>query len=245
VSTEGISECFDKCACAKGRRARPEPSRGVSQVLLDLLDRQGLPGTTVLELGCGLGGLTLAAVSRGEKRADGMDLSPVAIGEASRLAAKAGRADRVAFAVGDGARVHLAPHDVVVLDRVMCCYLEVGALLQNSRGSGAEERLQLGERPLDHGCCLFSSSLSASSRSKSSDAFPWICRARRCFASSPSRRSILRLPGPARPGRRFGAGGTSEPARERPPPRGPGATPPGGRSTGLPAGAGHPWLLGR
>jgi magnesium-protoporphyrin O-methyltransferase len=91
-----------------------------------------LVGTTVLELGCGLGGLTREAASRGATRASGVDLSPVAIREAARLAAEAGLGDRIAFAVGDGARVELVPHDVVVLDKVICCYPEVEVLLENS-----------------------------------------------------------------------------------------------------------------
>lgn len=129
---EGVAQCFDKCASARGRRARPGSVRGLSRTLLDLLGRQRIAGRTVLEVGCGLGGLTLASASRGAERATGVDLSPVAIREASRLAAEAGLADRVTFAVGDGSRMDLAPHDVVVLDKVICCYPDVDALLDNS-----------------------------------------------------------------------------------------------------------------
>jgi len=129
---EGVAQCFDSCASARGRRARPGSVRGLSRTLLDLLGRQRIAGRTVLEVGCGLGGLTLASASRGAERATGVDLSPVAIREASRLAAEAGLADRVTFAVGDGSRMDLAPHDVVVLDKVICCYPDVDALLDNS-----------------------------------------------------------------------------------------------------------------
>ena len=49
-------------------------------------------------------------------------------------------------------------------------------------GSGrAEQRLHPAEALVDHSCCSVSvSALSASSRVKSSDAFPWISRAWRC-----------------------------------------------------------------
>jgi magnesium-protoporphyrin O-methyltransferase len=56
----------------------------------------------------------------------------VAIREASRLAAEAALSDRVTFTVGDGATMDLAPHDVVVLDKVICCYPAAGPLLANS-----------------------------------------------------------------------------------------------------------------
>jgi magnesium-protoporphyrin O-methyltransferase len=36
------------------------------------------------------------------------------------------------FTVGDAAKVRLDPHDVVLLNRVLCCYPDVDALLDNS-----------------------------------------------------------------------------------------------------------------
>lgn len=130
--TSGISECFDKCACARLGRGRRTGVRGVSTILLALLERRGLGGRSVLELGCGLGGLSLAAVSRGADRARGIDLSPVAIREASRLATEAELADTVSFTVGDGAKLELVASDVVILDKIICCYPEVDELIQNS-----------------------------------------------------------------------------------------------------------------
>ena len=129
---EGVAECFDKCARVKGRRARPGSVRGASKALLGLLDGQRIADRTVLEVGCGLGGLALASASRGAEHVTGVDLSPVAIREAARLAAEAGLADRATFAVGDGSRMDLPPHDVVVLDKVICCYPDADALLDNS-----------------------------------------------------------------------------------------------------------------
>jgi magnesium-protoporphyrin O-methyltransferase len=101
-------------------------------MLVDLLDRRGLGGKTVLELGCGLGGLSLSAVSRGATHATGIDLSPMAIREASRLAKEAGLADKMSFTVGDGAQAELPRSDVVILDKVICCYPRVDALIENS-----------------------------------------------------------------------------------------------------------------
>jgi len=136
--TEGISECFDRCGCAKAKRARPGAVRAVSRLLLDLVDRRGLAGRSVLELGCGFGGLSRATVTRGAARAAGLDLSSVAIREATRLANEAGLAERVRFDVGDAAQVELVASDVVVLDKVICCYPEVDSLLENTiRATGS------------------------------------------------------------------------------------------------------------
>ena len=132
MGDDGISECFDNCTCSRAKRASPASVRGVSRLLVDMLDRRGLRGRTVLELGCGLGGLTLTTASHGATRAMGIDLSTVAIREASRLAAEAGLAEGVTFAVGDGAEMELPTSDVVILDKVICCYPRVDALIKNS-----------------------------------------------------------------------------------------------------------------
>jgi 2-polyprenyl-3-methyl-5-hydroxy-6-metoxy-1,4-benzoquinol methylase len=132
MGDDGISECFDNCTCARAKRASPASVRGVSRLLVGMLDRGGLRGRTVLELGCGLGGLTLTTATHGATRSMGIDLSPVAIHEASRLAEEAGLAEEVSFAVGDGAEMELPKSDVVILDKVICCYPRVEALIKNS-----------------------------------------------------------------------------------------------------------------
>jgi len=77
-------------------------------------------------------------VTRGAARAAGLDLSSVAIREATRLANEAGLAERVRFDVGDAAQVELVASDVVVLDKVICCYPEVDSLLENTiRATGS------------------------------------------------------------------------------------------------------------
>ena len=54
----------------------------------------------------------------------------------------------------------------------------------------SEQWLDRAEARLGHDCCLVSSSLPASSRAKSSDAFPWISSACLCLASCSSRRAL-------------------------------------------------------
>jgi SAM-dependent methyltransferase len=133
--TDDISACFDRCARVRSRRGRPAKVRGVSKSLLAMLERAGLAEATVLELGCGLGALTRETVARGAARATGIDLSPASIAQANRLAESAGVTGRTSFSVGDGAAVPLQPHDVVVLDKVLCCYPRLDSLLSNSIGA--------------------------------------------------------------------------------------------------------------
>jgi magnesium-protoporphyrin O-methyltransferase len=87
---------------------------------------------TVLEPGCGRGGLLLQLVQAGAARATGVDLSSASINAARNRFDRAHLSERVDLSVGDGARVPLEPHDWVILDRVMCCYADMERLLANA-----------------------------------------------------------------------------------------------------------------
>lgn len=124
--------CFDDWVGCYSRRARRRRLGGPSQDLLDGLTRAGLEGRTILDVGCNAGGLALETLDRGAQAATGIDLSAAAIQEARRLSGERGLAERATFEVADGSTAPLAPHDVVVLDKVFCCYPDPGALLANS-----------------------------------------------------------------------------------------------------------------
>ena len=104
----------------------------VSRKLLAALLAAGPAEQTVLELGCGPGALLTELLAAGAQHATGVDLSPEPIEEARQRTAEAGFAERVTFAVGDGARMPLVAHDWVVLDKVICCYPDAASLLANS-----------------------------------------------------------------------------------------------------------------
>jgi SAM-dependent methyltransferase len=108
------------------------PMRPTSVRLLGELAHAVKAGPTVLELGCGPGALALALLERGAFKVTGIDLSPESITVARRRTAEAGFGDRTDFQVGDGAVVPLEPHDWVVLDKVLCCYPDLDALLARS-----------------------------------------------------------------------------------------------------------------
>jgi SAM-dependent methyltransferase len=87
---------------------------------------------TILEAGCGSGALLVQLLESGAIRAEGVDLSKGSLAAASRRAEAAGVSDRATFTQGDAARLALAQHDWVVLDRVICCYPDFDALLANT-----------------------------------------------------------------------------------------------------------------
>lgn len=91
-----------------------------------------------MDLGCGVGDLALATLARGAASADGIDLGQGAIEEARSLAVERGLADRATFTVGNGAIEPLLRHDVIALNRVLCCYPSVDQLLENSLGAAGD-----------------------------------------------------------------------------------------------------------
>jgi SAM-dependent methyltransferase len=111
----------------------PDPGLfAVSQRLSDALLSQHPAGKTVLELGCGRGALLLGLVQAGAARATGIDLSPAGIDAARDRFERVQLSERADLSVGDAARIPLEEHDWVILDRVMCCYPDVEALLANT-----------------------------------------------------------------------------------------------------------------
>lgn len=131
--------CFDRWAARNADRVR---KRGVNAPItrrvLDALEHEGLRGRTVLDVGCGVGDLALGALARGADRASGIDLGGAAIAQANALARERGMAELARFTVGDGAVVPLERHDVVAMNRVLCCYPSVDRLLANSLGAAGD-----------------------------------------------------------------------------------------------------------
>ena len=105
---------------------------GTARAIRSALEPNLKAGTTSLELGCGIGALTLSLLKRGVVSAVGLDLSPRLVGAARTLAAEEGVSGSVSFRVADGARAPLDGADLVILDAVLCCYPDVVSLVDNS-----------------------------------------------------------------------------------------------------------------
>jgi SAM-dependent methyltransferase len=128
--------CFDEWAASNARRARTnETVAPVTTALLAALEAEGLEGRTILDVGCGTGDLALAALAHGAASASGIDLGTGSIDLARALSRDRGLDDRAAFEVADGSVAALPPTDVVVLNRVVCCYPDARRLLHNTLGA--------------------------------------------------------------------------------------------------------------
>jgi 2-polyprenyl-3-methyl-5-hydroxy-6-metoxy-1,4-benzoquinol methylase len=129
---EDVARFFDREACCGSSPRRPTKGRlhGVSRILLGMLDETGMTGRSVLDAGCGQGALSIALGQRGATAVTGIDLSSRSVAAAKRAAEQVGASAR--FMVANAATDSIEPHDVVVLNKVVCCYFDAGALLDNT-----------------------------------------------------------------------------------------------------------------
>jgi 2-polyprenyl-3-methyl-5-hydroxy-6-metoxy-1,4-benzoquinol methylase len=123
------------------RRYREKGIDKTAQQMIAFLEQQGIAGTTVLEVGGGVGEFQIELMKRGAARTVNLELSPAYDEEAARLLREndvEGRAERHLHDLAadpDG----VEPADVVVLHRVVCCYPDYERLL----GAAAEHSRRL------------------------------------------------------------------------------------------------------
>ncbi len=95
------------------------------------LRKRGVEGMTVLEVGGGIGAAGLELLQAGAARAVNVELSPAYEPVASQLLREAGLVGRVETLVCDfvAEAADIPRADVVVMNRVVCCYPDFEALL--------------------------------------------------------------------------------------------------------------------
>jgi SAM-dependent methyltransferase len=123
-------------------RYRRHGARGTTKLLLNLLRAAGPPaGRTLLDIGGGIGVLQHELAAAGVEAITSVDASPAYLAVQRAEAARRGYADRVRYLQGDfTALAHaVEAHDIVTLDRVICCYHDMPALV----GASAARARQL------------------------------------------------------------------------------------------------------
>jgi magnesium-protoporphyrin O-methyltransferase len=133
-SSIGLDEIFNERTARLDvrrfrRRGLPKRAR---RLLRAIARNEPLAGATSLEVGAGIGALSLTILERGAVRAATIDAAPAFAAAAEELAAERQLTDRLKVVVGDfAAHPELAePADMVVLDRVICCYPGLEHLLR-------------------------------------------------------------------------------------------------------------------
>ncbi|HET7168094.1 MAG TPA: methyltransferase domain-containing protein [Candidatus Limnocylindrales bacterium] len=154
---DGFTSIFDRrTAEVDLQRYRRKGPDGTTRMLLDMISASGgVRGASILDIGAGVGVIDHESLHAGAGHAVLVDGS-LAYQQAARdEGRRRGQLDRMEFVDGDF--VSLAPTidlaDIVTLDRVICCYPDVDALVSLS---AAKARLLYGlVLPRDRGFLRF------------------------------------------------------------------------------------------
>src|SRR5215472_10330892 len=131
-SAKGYRWIFsERSAKGEARRYRRRGLDGTSKSVVDFLKARGVSGESVLEVGGGIGAIQIELLKAGATRATSVELTPTYEDVAARLFADAGLTDRVERRVMDFAEAEqqVEAADVVVMNRVVCCYPDMPRLV--------------------------------------------------------------------------------------------------------------------
>jgi 2-polyprenyl-3-methyl-5-hydroxy-6-metoxy-1,4-benzoquinol methylase len=130
-SPRGYRRIFsERNAKAEARRYRKKGLDATSRRIVDYLKAQGVAGMSVLEVGGGIGAIQVELLKAGASRAVSIELTPTYEGVARELLDETGFASQVERRVMDFAEAGSAVEaaDLVVLNRVICCYPDMPKL---------------------------------------------------------------------------------------------------------------------
>jgi len=132
---EVIERCFDT---ERVRRELAEYRRhgaaSATRLLIEALQAENIEGMTLLDIGGGLGAIQHALVPAGVSSALDVDASAAYLAAAREEAKRRGLAERIRFVHGNFVELASAipPADLVTLDRVICCFHDMPALVSLS-----------------------------------------------------------------------------------------------------------------
>jgi 2-polyprenyl-3-methyl-5-hydroxy-6-metoxy-1,4-benzoquinol methylase len=128
--------CYDKAfgdslAARELRNYRRRGPGRASKAIADALARGGVEGRSVLDIGGGVGAVHQQLLDRGAASVTDVDASRPYLEAARSEAERKGVTDRVRFEYGDFVAMAstIQEADLVALDRVVCCYGDVEALV--------------------------------------------------------------------------------------------------------------------
>jgi hypothetical protein len=132
---DGFASIFDRRSAEsdRDRYRRNGPDR-TTRMLLELLAPYRSAGSTVLDIGGGIGVIDHELLRTGAGHAVLVDGSAASLDVAREEARRANLLDRIEFVEGDFVRRAAAidPADIVTLDRVVCCYPDAEGLVSLS-----------------------------------------------------------------------------------------------------------------
>ncbi len=131
----GANQLFDDKSAKKDlKRYLKKGPRKPTKLLVDTLKKLDLKGLSLLDIGGGIGPIPLELIPEGISKVIDIDASSGYIHIAKLEAEKRGYTNIIKYQLGDFVDVspQINPHDIVTLDKVICCYPHVDELLKAS-----------------------------------------------------------------------------------------------------------------
>ncbi len=121
-------------------RWRDRGPRRTTQELIDVIRAEGVEGASLLDIGGGVGVIQHELLRAGAAQASGVEASTAYLAAAREEATRQGHADRLRLDHGNFVDLapRLPPADIVTLDRVICCYPDMPALVGRSAALARE-----------------------------------------------------------------------------------------------------------
>jgi len=138
---ESFEEEFDqKNAASDLERYRSAGPDQTTQILIDALKDEGVQGMSLLDIGGGIGVLQHELLKAGVKMATSVEASNSYAGPAREEAERQGHSDQIKFQLGNfvDLAASIPQADIVTLDRVICCYKDMKALVSLSAAHAAK-----------------------------------------------------------------------------------------------------------
>jgi ubiquinone/menaquinone biosynthesis C-methylase UbiE len=132
---QGIEELFNEKAAVKELNSyRSKGPDKTTRMLITAIQSQGVKGSSLLDIGGGIGAIQHALLLAGVTQATDVDASSAYVKVARREAERRGFAERVRFVHGNFVELaeQVQPADIVTLDRVICCYPDMDRLVELS-----------------------------------------------------------------------------------------------------------------
>ena len=129
---QGAEKIFDQRTAERDLKAyRAHGPGATTRLLIEALKAAGIANHTLLDIGGGVGAIQHELLKDGAGSAIAIDASSAYLQAAKQEAERQGYANRVAYHQGDF--VALAPQlpeaDIVTLEKVICCYPDMRALV--------------------------------------------------------------------------------------------------------------------
>lgn len=129
---QGIEQEFNETVARRELvRYRRKGATGTTRMLVEALKAEDVRGRTLLDVGGGIGVIQHELLAVGAERVVGVDASAAYLATSMEEARRRGHENRVTHIHGDFAQLaaDVPPADIVTLDRVICCYHDMPALV--------------------------------------------------------------------------------------------------------------------